>query len=283
MVLGEHDVPCDRAVVLGAGATATSMLLALAERGCGTPRSWSATRTGRRDPCTRWRAPLRARRSSCACSTALGGWPATSLVSTVPVSAQVPELLAAVASPLVFDVVYDPWPTPLAAAAERSGRTVLSGARPARRAGPQPGGRHDRPARRAAGAMRRAAEESWPRGRAVTDLYPVTAVRPACWGWSRGLVPRLIASVPEPDAGASRDPREEKARARPRPEAQGALRRHRGPAGAAWKRHSPGGQRGGDRAGPRLEPVAARGAAAGAGRRSRWRSSTGGPGCCRRG
>ena len=33
MVLGEHDVPMERAVVLGGGATATSMLLALAERG----------------------------------------------------------------------------------------------------------------------------------------------------------------------------------------------------------------------------------------------------------
>jgi shikimate dehydrogenase len=33
MVLGEHDVPVQRAVVLGGGATATSLLLALAERG----------------------------------------------------------------------------------------------------------------------------------------------------------------------------------------------------------------------------------------------------------
>ena len=46
------------------------------------------------------------------------------LVSTVPAAAQVPGLVAALADiPLVFDVVYDPWPTPLAAAAERSGRT----------------------------------------------------------------------------------------------------------------------------------------------------------------
>ena len=40
------------------------------------------------------------------------------VVSTVPAEAQTAEVLAAVAGvPVVFDVVYDPWPTPLAAAA----------------------------------------------------------------------------------------------------------------------------------------------------------------------
>ena len=60
--------------------------------------------------------------------------PADVLVSTVPAAAQSPEVLALAepASPLVFDVVYDPWPTPLAGAAERSGRVLVSGPRPAR-------------------------------------------------------------------------------------------------------------------------------------------------------
>jgi shikimate dehydrogenase len=82
------------------------------------------------------------------------------LVSTVPTSAQVPELVAAMADiPLVFDVVYDPWPTPLATAAERSGRTVLSGldllvAQAVDQVVAMTG-RRDVPA----GAMRRAAEQ----------------------------------------------------------------------------------------------------------------------------
>ena len=37
-------------------------------------------------------------------------------------------MLAAVAdAPVVFDVVYDPWPTPLAAAAQADGRLVVGG------------------------------------------------------------------------------------------------------------------------------------------------------------
>ena len=82
------------------------------------------------------------------------------VVSTVPASAQVPGLVAAVADiPLVFEVVYSPWPTPLAAAAERSGRTVLTGldllvAQAVNQVVAMTG-RHDVPA----GAMRRAAEE----------------------------------------------------------------------------------------------------------------------------
>ena len=78
----------------------------------------------------------------------------------MPASAQVPELVAAVADiPLVFEVVYSPWPTPLAAAAERSGRTVLTGldllvAQAVNQVVAMTG-RHDVPA----GAMRRAAEE----------------------------------------------------------------------------------------------------------------------------
>ena len=50
------------------------------------------------------------------------------LVSTIPAAAQTPEVLARVEDvPVVFDVIYDPWPTPLAVAAERAGRTVVSG------------------------------------------------------------------------------------------------------------------------------------------------------------
>jgi shikimate dehydrogenase len=50
------------------------------------------------------------------------------VVSTVPAAAQSPYLLAVVGDvPLVFDVVYDPWPTPLAVAARADGRTLIGG------------------------------------------------------------------------------------------------------------------------------------------------------------
>jgi shikimate dehydrogenase len=161
MVLGEHDVAVERAVVLGGGATATSMLLALAERGM-------------RHATLLVRDPDRAgdtvhavvaHRSAPTVEVGLIGeveaLAGDVVVSTVPASAQVPDLVAALAEiPVVFDVVYEPWPTPLAAAAERSGRTVLSGldllvAQAVNQVVAMTG-RFDVPA----GAMRRAAEEA---------------------------------------------------------------------------------------------------------------------------
>ncbi len=48
------------------------------------------------------------------------------VVSTIPVAAQTPELVARCGEvPVVFDVVYDPWPTPLAASA--SDRVLVTG------------------------------------------------------------------------------------------------------------------------------------------------------------
>jgi shikimate dehydrogenase len=160
MVLGEHDVPVERAVVLGGGATATSVLLALAERGM--RHATLVVRNPERAADT-VRAVVAHRSAPAVDVRTLEGHEQLAgdvLVSTVPSSAQVPELLAAVAEiPLVFDVVYDPWPTPLAAAAERSGRTVLSGldlvVAQAINQVVAMTGRHDVPA----GAMRRAAEE----------------------------------------------------------------------------------------------------------------------------
>ena len=161
MVLGEHDVPMERAVVLGGGATATSMLLALAERGMR-----HATLVVRDpDRAAETVHAVAAHRSAPTVEVALFGevevLAGDVLVSTVPTSAQVPDLIAAVADvPLVFDVVYEPWPTPLAAAAERSGRTVLSGldllVAQALNQVVAMTGRYDVPA----GAMRRAAEDA---------------------------------------------------------------------------------------------------------------------------
>jgi shikimate dehydrogenase len=122
-----YDGPLDRAVILGGGATATSTLLALADLGCGDvtllvrdpARAAETVRAAARHP----RPPrLEVRR--------LGPDPISAdvVVSTIPAPAQTTEVVAlADAARVVFDVVYDPWPTPLAAHAVRRGRVVVGG------------------------------------------------------------------------------------------------------------------------------------------------------------
>jgi shikimate dehydrogenase len=118
----------DTALVLGGGATAASVLLALAERGLA-----SATLVVR--------DAARAEETLAAVArhphppavhtlswTDLGPVSADILVSTVPPEAQDGVVLEATRDvPVVFDVLYDPWPTPLARAAVTDGRTVVGG------------------------------------------------------------------------------------------------------------------------------------------------------------
>ena len=49
------------------------------------------------------------------------------LVSTVPASATVPLASALARAPYVLDVIYHPWPTPVAAAVEESGSRLATG------------------------------------------------------------------------------------------------------------------------------------------------------------
>jgi len=162
MVLGELD-PLPRAVVLGAGATAASVLLALAEHG--TTEATLVVRDPARAEATL--AVLADYPRSLAVDvrtlddTRGSRLEADVVVSTVPASAQVPDLVSAVAEvPVVFEVVYDPWPTPLAHAATVAGHTLLTGldllvAQAVNQVVAMTG-RFDAPA----GAMRRAAEEA---------------------------------------------------------------------------------------------------------------------------
>jgi shikimate dehydrogenase len=122
------DATVERAVVLGGGATATSVLLALAELGCGRAtvvvrdpaRAVETLEAVARHP----RAP----RVETRALADLAPVEADVVVSTIPAEAQTAEVLAAIAGvPVVFDVVYDPWPTPLAAAAIESGRLLVGG------------------------------------------------------------------------------------------------------------------------------------------------------------
>ena len=113
------------ATVLGGGATAASTALALCELGVGSLTLLV-------------RSPARAA-DTLAAIDAHPSRPAVRIgsldsgevvgdvvVSTVPAAAQTPDLVARCGGvPVVFDVVYDPWPTPLAASA--SGRVLVGG------------------------------------------------------------------------------------------------------------------------------------------------------------
>ncbi|WP_228943230.1 shikimate dehydrogenase [Nocardioides sp. Leaf374] len=117
-----------RAVVLGGGATAASTGLAACELGA-------------REVVVLARTPERATETVDAIRRHPGGahvrvlplatpaeevGPAELVVSTVPAAAQTPDLVLRWArTPVVFEVVYDPWPTPLAAAAATADGTVL--------------------------------------------------------------------------------------------------------------------------------------------------------------
>lgn len=116
------------AVVLGGGATAASALLALAELGC--RRAVLAVRDPSRaeETVTVVRRHHRAPELTVATLDSLHDVQADVVVSTVPVQAHDERLRTALRGvPVVFDVVYDPWPTPLAADAAASGRTLVSG------------------------------------------------------------------------------------------------------------------------------------------------------------
>jgi shikimate dehydrogenase len=122
-----HSGGVRHAVVLGGGATAASAVLGLADLGCrqvtllvrDPARAEETVRSAARHP----RPPLVQLRH-------LGTAPVAAdvLVSTVPAAAQTGPLLAHVdLVDVVFDVVYDPWPTPLARRAAGAGRVLVSG------------------------------------------------------------------------------------------------------------------------------------------------------------
>ncbi len=120
-----YDGPVTSATVLGAGATAASVGLALCDLGA---RSLLLLV---RDPSRATETVAAIERHPDAPRVELGsltdGRPRGEvLVSTIPAAAQDVALVARCADPAVlFEVVYDPWPTPLAAAAGE--RVLVSG------------------------------------------------------------------------------------------------------------------------------------------------------------
>jgi shikimate dehydrogenase len=119
--------PVSSAVVLGGGATATSVLLALADLGC------TSVTLLVRDPARAEETVAAVGRHERAPRVAVRrlGEPvedADVLVSTIPAAAQDATVTALAAhAQVVFEVLYDPWPTPLAGAAGALGRPLVSG------------------------------------------------------------------------------------------------------------------------------------------------------------
>lgn len=120
-------MPLASAVVLGGGATATSVGLALLDLGVTSvellvrdeARAAETVAALRRHP-----AGAEVRTGPLAATTPVR---ADVVVSTIPARAQTPELVERCAGvPVVFEALYDPWPTPLAAAAS-SDRVVVGG------------------------------------------------------------------------------------------------------------------------------------------------------------
>jgi len=118
-----YDGPVETATVVGGGATAASVLLALADLGCRRARLVV-------------RSPERANETFAAVGRhphppELGFDPVGDpdiVVSTIPASAQTAEIVAlAESAQAVFEVVYHPWPTPLATRATELGRPLVGG------------------------------------------------------------------------------------------------------------------------------------------------------------
>jgi shikimate dehydrogenase len=119
--------PVDSAVVLGGGATAASVLLALADLGCST--ATLVVRDPSRAGETLEAVGRHPRPPAVEVSRLGGERPAGDiLVTTIPASAQDEWVLGVAAQPpVVFEVVYDSWPTPVAAAASAQGQCLVSG------------------------------------------------------------------------------------------------------------------------------------------------------------
>lgn len=127
-----HPAVLRSGVIVGGGATAASTLLALADLGCTTIRV-VVRDTGRVQETLDAAGRHPARPLVEVLTLTEAGARAEALapdivVSTIPAHAQTEGVLRlAAAAPVLFDVVYDPWPTPFARLARSSGRVLVSG------------------------------------------------------------------------------------------------------------------------------------------------------------
>lgn len=116
--------PVTRTTILGGGATAASALVALASTGCS--EFVLAVRNPERAQETLEAAGRLPEPVHVTIASLDDRVDADLVVSTIPTQAQTPDLVAScAAAPVVFEVVYDPWPTPLAASAQN--RVLVGG------------------------------------------------------------------------------------------------------------------------------------------------------------
>lgn len=115
-----YDGPVTTATILGGGATAASVLLALADLGC--ERAQLVVRSPERAVET---LEAVSRHPSPPIVSFEPAGPPDIVVSTVPAEAQQPDLARDAAA--VFDVLYHPWPTPFASYAEEHGKALVGG------------------------------------------------------------------------------------------------------------------------------------------------------------
>lgn len=119
----QYDGPVESAVVVGGGATAASVLLALADLGCRHARLVVRSVERAADTLEAVSRHPQAPRIS---FEPIGD--VDIVVSTIPADAQSMDILALVpGARALFDVIYDPWPTPLATMAAAAGLPVIGG------------------------------------------------------------------------------------------------------------------------------------------------------------
>ncbi|TQF66514.1 shikimate dehydrogenase [Rhodococcus spelaei] len=127
--VGVVDLTGADAVVIGAGGTSRPALRALADLGVHgvTVVARDAGRAAGSLACAA-EMGLTARYAGFDdLAVACGG--AAVAVSTVPADAVAPFASAVAQAPVVFDAIYDPWPTPLASAVQAAGGIVVDGLR----------------------------------------------------------------------------------------------------------------------------------------------------------
>ncbi|MDR1387543.1 MAG: shikimate dehydrogenase [Propionibacteriaceae bacterium] len=127
LIAAGHDRPRSAAVI-GNGATAASAIYALAQLGVGQGQVVGRDPAKAADLADRarpWGIDLTPRRLGDRLDpveVVLSALPAGGAAALEPLAADLVE-----GAEIVFDVLYDPWPTPLAEAAQAAGRPVISG------------------------------------------------------------------------------------------------------------------------------------------------------------
>ncbi len=126
---GAPDLHARPVVVIGAGGTARPALLALADLGASSVAVVARDR-GRAESVVELAYALQMEARFVPFTSPQVGdicAEAAAVVSTVPADAVAPIADSVARAAFVLDAIYDPWPTPLAAAVIRAGGTVVSG------------------------------------------------------------------------------------------------------------------------------------------------------------